>query len=108
MAKFIICDCARANWGKTTTLVEVINLFKSTPVRFSVIATTSVPTPDQWFVFHDAVTSKDILIQTAGDNSGCFTDTKNYLKSGKCVEDPRGLVEVCYSCCVNPIDGIML
>lgn len=78
MNKYIICDSARANWGKSTTLLEVANLFECNP-NFKVLRKTFVGT-DQWLVVTDG--KKTYLIQTQGDYAKCFDKTLSFLQDG--------------------------
>lgn len=83
--KYIICDAAPANWGKSTTLLEVIKLFRMNPTNFVVLDERNVGF-DYWIVFQNIVNLKVYLIQTQGDYAKSFDETKKYLASGKKVD----------------------
>ena len=81
MAKYIICDCAHANWGKTTTLLEVVNLIVTNPTNF-VVLKTIYHGVDKWVVAQEISTGKIILVQTQGDDANAFNDTNHHLSAG--------------------------
>lgn len=86
MAKYIICDCARANWGKSTTLIAVDKLFYSNEDRFRLLNPTHPSKGDVWQIYEDRKTGKVILIQSGGDSPQIFADTENYLSAGNNVD----------------------
>lgn len=62
--KYFICDYARANWGKTSTLKLVIKKF-GTPV-----STKSAGGGDEWAMFNIVTNSgakKCVVVASAGD-----------------------------------------
>ena len=62
--KYIICDYARANWGKTETLLEVISLLKGKPQN-TLINEKSNTGKDKWC--HFEMKGKPVVISTLGD-----------------------------------------
>lgn len=62
--KYIICDYARANWGKTETLLEVISLLKGKP-QSTVIYEKPNTGKDKWC--HFEMKGKPVVISTLGD-----------------------------------------
>lgn len=81
MAKFIICDCAKANWGKTTTLIEVEKLFNLSPL-FSSLQRSDWG-KDVWAVYERISDKRIFVIQTEGDYKKSFNNTIQYAKEGK-------------------------
>lgn len=62
MNKYIVCDFARGNWGKTNTLLKVIDLLKrKTPP----IVEEHIGEVDKYAVFE--LDGKTIVINTQGD-----------------------------------------
>ena len=80
---YIICDSAPANWGKTTTLLEVAKLFKSNQSLYTISSPKTINGIDEWLVVKVKATNKIIIVQTQGDNASAFQDTENYLKRTK-------------------------
>lgn len=62
--KYIICDYARANWGKTETLLEVISLLKGKP-QSTLIYEKPNTGKDKWC--HFEMKGKPVVISTPGD-----------------------------------------
>ena len=62
--KYIICDYARANWGKTETLLEVISLLKGKPQN-TLINEKPNTGKDKWC--HFEMKGKPVVISTLGD-----------------------------------------
>ena len=62
--KYIICDYARANWGKTETLLEVISLLKGKP-QSTLIYEKPNTGKDKWC--HFEMKGKPVVISTLGD-----------------------------------------
>lgn len=84
---YIICDAAPANWGKTTTLIEVAQLFRSSPSYYTVLEYQKKPNNnDEWLVIKVNTTGKIILVQTEGDLATSYSDTINYLSIGHHVD----------------------
>ena len=89
--KYLICDAANPSWGKTTTLTEVINIFKTLSSAFNMIDRKLYKNKagqiiDEWIVFQEVATSKTILIQTQGDEKQSFNYTNEYLETGSIVD----------------------
>lgn len=65
--KYIICDYARANWGKTETLLEVINILDSpsNPQFTLVDEKPHGDGKDRWCLF--CSNNKKIVVSTVGD-----------------------------------------
>lgn len=62
--KYIICDYAKANWGKTETLLEVISLLKGKPQNTLIYEKPNTG-KDKWC--HFEMNGKSIVISTLGD-----------------------------------------
>ncbi len=62
--KYIICDYAKANWGKTETLLEVISLLKGNP-KITLIYEKPNTEKDKWC--HFKMNGKSVVISTLGD-----------------------------------------
>ena len=77
--KYIICDVAPANRGKTTFLKEVIKVLTIHLGAGLVIATHW--RIDQCVVFTHKKSGKTILVQTGGDKEVSFVHTIKYLKT---------------------------
>lgn len=65
--KYIICDYARADWGKTETLLEVINILDSpsNPQFRLVDEKPHGDGKDRWCLFYGK--NKKIVVSTVGD-----------------------------------------
>lgn len=64
--KYIICNYARAKWGKTETLLEVIYKLKSfCPSQCSLIIEKPNIGKDKWCLFD--VKGKQVVVSTVGD-----------------------------------------
>ncbi|GEM_PF-5500116 len=63
--KFIICDYARANWGKTTSLRMVFELLSQNHLPKEVIWTGDVYNSDVWALFE--IEGKSIVVCSLGD-----------------------------------------
>ena len=62
MKKYIICDFARSDWGKTQTLLKVIDYFKDiTPPKTEEM----IGDQDKYAVFK--INEKTVVINTPGD-----------------------------------------
>ncbi len=62
--KYIICDYAKANWGKTETLLEVIFLLKESPQNTLFFEKPNTG-KDKWC--HFEINGKSVVISTLGD-----------------------------------------
>lgn len=62
--KYIICNYADANWGKTETLLAVIDLLKKS--NCEIIKKGETEEGDQWYHFKFK-NEKEIVISTLGD-----------------------------------------
>ena len=62
--KYIICDYARANWGKTEALLEVISLLKGKPQNTLIYEKPNTG-KDKWC--HLEMKGKPVVISTLGD-----------------------------------------
>ena len=62
MSKYIVCDCARSNWGKTNTLLKVIELLKE---KSSPIVEETIGGIDKYAVFN--LNGKIIVVNSQGD-----------------------------------------
>ena len=62
--KYIICDYAKTNWGKTESLLEVISLLKESPQN-TIIFEKPNTGKDKWC--HFEVKGKPVVISTLGD-----------------------------------------
>lgn len=69
--KYIICDYARANWGKTETLLEVINILDSpSKLQYTLIDEKPNTGKDRWCLFgvkDKEIKDKQVVISTLGD-----------------------------------------
>ena len=64
--KYIICNYARANWGKTETLLEVVNILNSkNKPQYKLIAEKTDTDKDRWCHFNN--NNKHVVISTQGD-----------------------------------------
>lgn len=77
--RYIICDVAPGNHGKTTFLKEVIKILTIHLGAGLVLATHW--RKDQCVVFTYKKINKTILVQTGGDKDACFNHTLKYLKT---------------------------
>ena len=80
--RYILCNNAPDNWGKTTLLAEVADYYLNNPTIFQIICKT-IYKFDRWAVVREIATGKIILIQTKGDVVGCFSKTFKYLLDKK-------------------------
>jgi len=78
MAKFIICDCAKSNWGKTTTLREVEGIFAKSSEFTNLYRRISTSGLDVWAAYERIVDKKVFFIQTEGDLKSSFYPTEAY------------------------------
>ncbi len=78
--KYIICDASPANWGKTTTLLEVVRLFESKSSLYTIVASKTMSGGDEWRVVRVNSSGKIIIVQTQGDEVSSFKYTEDYLK----------------------------
>lgn len=62
MNKYIVCDFARGNWGKSNTLLEVIEQLKE---KTSLIVEEQIGDKDKYAVFD--MNKKRIVVNTQGD-----------------------------------------
>lgn len=62
MSKYIVCDFARSNWGKSNTLLEVIEQLKE---KASLIVEEQIGDKDKYAVFE--MNKKSIVVNTQGD-----------------------------------------
>lgn len=62
MNKYIVCDFARSNWGKSNTLLEVIEQLKE---KASLISEEQIGDKDKYAVFD--MNKKKIIVNTQGD-----------------------------------------
>lgn len=69
--KYIICDYAKANWGKTETLLEVINILDSpSKPQYALIDEKPNTGKDRWCLFgvkDREIKDKQVVISTLGD-----------------------------------------
>lgn len=70
--KFIICDYARANWGKTTSLRMVFELLSQNHLPKEVIWTGDVYNSDVWALFE--IDGKSIVVCSLGDPCPCHKE----------------------------------
>ena len=76
--KYIICDVAVSDRGKSTFLAGIIKLMLNNP-NFKVIAQNLHLVTEQWIVFEEVNTGETILIQTKGDDEESYDETRKYL-----------------------------
>lgn len=77
--KYIICDVATKNHGKTTFLKEVVKIL-TTHLGAGVVIAKSWRN-DQCVVFTHKPSNKKILVQTKGDDADSFALMLDHLKS---------------------------
>lgn len=70
--KFIICDSARAHWGKTTNLRMVFDLLSQDYLPKEVIWTEEVCCSDVWALFE--IDGKSIVVCSLGDPCPCHKE----------------------------------
>ena len=92
--KYIICDVATKDHGKTTFLKIVANLLKAHPGS-TVTVLAKRWHNDECFVWTDPKTGKTILVQTKGDEESSFTYTLNYLKNHGNMNLPEADIILC-------------
>lgn len=63
MDKYIVCDFARSNWGKTNTLLKVIDLLKK--AKYPLIIEEQIGEVDKFAMFIKE--GKKIVVNTQGD-----------------------------------------
>ena len=81
MSKYILCDAATADYGKSTTLNHLLALFQSMPNLYKVTPLQKYNTEgDNVCLIECLHIGKTILIQTGGDNSYAFQLTLNHLE----------------------------
>lgn len=93
--KYIICDFARSNWGKTKTLLEVIEQLK--PIALLVDEKPIAPN-DKFAIFE--MNGKKIVVNTQGDpNSYQEEGLKRAVKEDAyiivCASRTKGATEEC-------------
>ena len=76
--RYILCDNAPSDWGKSTVLAKVANYYLNNPTMFNVLDSKLFKL-DRWAVVEEKATGKIILIQTKGDIPGCYTRTLTYM-----------------------------
>ncbi len=84
MKKYILCDAAVANYGKSTTLNQVLSLFREKPDLYKIIPLQEYNSKgDNVCVIRCLHSNSSILIQTGGDNKEAFYPTLDYLKNNQ-------------------------
>lgn len=78
--RYILCDNAPSNWGKSTALAAVADYYLNNPSIFQVLA-SKIYVLDRWAIVREIATGKVILIQTKGDAPGCYSKTLAYLEN---------------------------
>lgn len=61
--KYIICNYAKADWGKTETLLEVIDILIG--MNYPIISQKPTTGKDKWCQFK--LPNKDVVVSTLGD-----------------------------------------
>lgn len=80
MTKYLLCDSATADYGKSTTLNYLLDLFKSMPELYKIISLQEYNAEgDNVCVIQCVHSNKTIIIQTGGDNEEAFKLTLDYL-----------------------------
>ena len=92
--KYIICDVATKNHGKTTFLKIVANILKAHRGSTTTVLAKRWGN-DECFVWTDHKTGKTILVQTKGDDAPSFAYTLNYLKNHKGANVPDVDIILC-------------
>lgn len=81
MPKYLLCDAATADYGKSTTLNHLLKLFQSMPNLYKITPLQEYNAEgDNVCLIECLHIKKTILIQTGGDNSSAFECTLNHLK----------------------------
>lgn len=80
--RYILCDCALSNYGKSNVLTAVADYYISNPTLYTIL-TSKIFKDDRWLVVREISTNKIILVQTKGDDAGCFSRTISYLYNSK-------------------------
>ncbi len=94
MSKYIICDVASADHGKTTFLKEVIESFKASK-EWQVVTSQPKYVSDLWIVFRHIISGKVVLVQTMGDEAALYSETIKYITNNNvniilCARRSRG------------------
>lgn len=76
--RYILCDNAPSNWGKSSVLAEVANYYLNNPAMFNVLD-SKLFLLDRWAVVEEKGTGKIILIQTKGDIPGSYKRTLTHM-----------------------------
>lgn len=86
MSKYLICDLARSDWGKTQTLLKVIDLLKA---KTKPLVEEVIDNGDKFAIFK--INGKKIIVSTQGDPN-------SYQKEGllRAVNDNTDII-VCAS-----------
>lgn len=94
--RFILCDCAPGDWGKSMTLKKLIDLFETNnDFERKAKKKGKNDKSDFWCVFQSIKSNQIIIIQTEGDYDTSFGQTMEFLK-----ENSFDLL-VCASKCEN-------
>lgn len=83
--KYVICDSASSNQGKTMALADVANTLMSDPAFITLAQHPLKPRKrgrDIWVVLQEISTQKIILIQSGGDIASVYRRTWEYLAKG--------------------------
>ena len=80
--RYILCDNAPSNFGKSQVLSEVADFYLNNPSSFLVLESKLFKS-DRWIVVREISTNKIILVQTQGDKLGCYSKTLTYLQNSK-------------------------
>ena len=80
--RYILCDSAPSNYGKSNVLTAVADYYISNPTLYTQL-TSKILKNDRWLVVREISTNKIILVQTKGDDAGCFSKTISYLRNSK-------------------------
>ena len=76
--RYILCDNATSDSGKSTVLAAVADYFLSNPSIFQILD-NKIYVLDRWAVVREISTGKVILVQTKGDIEGCYSKTLTYM-----------------------------
>lgn len=81
--RYILCDCASGDWGKSNTLKKLVDVFEVNYLDFIRKEKKKGVNDkrDIWCVFQSVKTNKTIVIQTEGDYYSSFKQTEYYLKT---------------------------
>ena len=80
--RYILCDNAPSNWGKSNALAAVADYYLNNPSLFQVLY-KKLYVLDRWAVVREIATGKVILVQTKGDVEGCYSRTLTYMLNKK-------------------------